>query len=453
MIPFVVVKNGKNVDNIKTFEKKAFKRVITYRKMGNLAYIWKQNYSNRASLEGRNKPWWIAIVLFIVGVFLPWIPCMTSGYLEDSSEFVTASQNYEVDKGLMQFLSQDYLEEIEFDRYDNGDVKFNFDIEGLDSYSTTEGTYDDEYSNLNEQLLFKTTYSDTAVGACAYVTTNETYTGLSATYYYDCLGTSNTDLIDQSANYEATEDVEESDIDVRLQVYFLLIDDMIESESNDDIEQFINNFIYSEILDLNSGGTAYGNYPHSYLILTPQNIYMALYPVVNSTTTSSALDTYSGTTYSAFNNIVYDNDGNQLYANLKEYLYRDENATVSTAYTNTLSMLNQGARAYNIYNTWINVLIETICSVASTLVAIVVVFILAKRKRSSYRDMKFTGAIKIGLALPFSSNLIAMIVGFFSLSFSFAIVPLCILIRLFFMNSKICPPPEQNEKPLYQARS
>ncbi len=424
--------------------------------MGNLTYIWKQNYSNRASLEGRNKSWIIALILFIVGVFLPWIPCLTSGYLEDSSEFVTATQNYEIDKGLLQFVSQDYLDEIEFSRYDNGDVKFEFDIEGLDGYSTTEsagGSYADEYGNLSESVLFKGTYSDTAVGACAYVTTNEEYTGFSTTYYYDCLGTPNGNLIDQSSSYEATDGVEVSDFDVRLQVYFLLLDNLIESEDEGDIEQYINNFIYSVILDLNSGGTAYGKYPHSYMIITPQNIYMALYPVVNSTTTSSVLDTYGGTTKSAFNDIVYDENGNQIYSDLKDYLYRDENATASTAYANTLTMLNQGAREYNIYNTWVNVLIETICSVSSTLVAIVVVFILAKRKRSQYRDMTFWGAVKVGAALPFSSNLIAMIVGFFSLSFSFVVVPICVLLRLFFMNSKICPPPEQNEKPLYQARS
>ncbi len=420
--------------------------------MGNLGYIWKQNYSNRASLEGRNKSWWIAVILFIVGVFLPWIPCLTSGYLEDSSDFATATQNYEIDKGLLQLVDQDYLSELEFDTYDNGDVKFSFDTEGLDSYSSTE-SYSEEYYNTSESVLFKGTYSDTAAFACGYVTTNEDETNLSATYYYDCLATPNTDLIDQSETYEATEDVEEIDIDIRLQVYFLLLDDLIENEADSDVEQYINNFIYSVILDLNSSASAYGNYPHSYLIVTPQNMYMALYPVVNSTTTSSALDTYSGTTKSAFNNIVYDENGNQVYSDLRAYLYRETGATAYDAYTNILTMFNQSSRELNIYNAWFNCLIETICYVASVIVAVVVVFIMAKRKRSIYRDMTFFGATKIGLALPFSSGIIAMVVGFFSLSFSFAVVPICIVLRLFFMSSKIAPPPEQNDKPLYQARS
>ena len=66
--------------------------------MENLKYIFKSLYSNQTIINGRKKKWYFALLFFIIGVFLPWIPVLSSGYTTDASTIVTNTVNYEVDK-------------------------------------------------------------------------------------------------------------------------------------------------------------------------------------------------------------------------------------------------------------------------------------------------------------------------------------------------------------------
>ena len=62
--------------------------------MKTITLLFKSLLSNQAAVDNRKMKWYFTLIVFLLAVFLPWIPFLSSGYRTDSSQ-VFKSGNYE----------------------------------------------------------------------------------------------------------------------------------------------------------------------------------------------------------------------------------------------------------------------------------------------------------------------------------------------------------------------
>ena len=130
--------------------------------MENLKYLFKSLFSNKTIVEGRHKPWYFAIIFFILGVVLTWIPVLTSGYTTNNSTFFTSSSSQEADRGLNYMLSQQYFQEgITIAEDPNDSDKLALNLTGVDSFARDD-TWNNEYDGVidNGKPLIRAEFTD-----------------------------------------------------------------------------------------------------------------------------------------------------------------------------------------------------------------------------------------------------------------------------------------------------
>lgn len=434
--------------------------------MGNISYLLKSLYSNQVILEGRKKPWYFTLLFFVLGIFLPWIPNLSNGYTSDSSTFISSSQNFEIDKGLLMLAKEASFNQATIGK--NGEEYF-LDMSGFSDpdfqakyVDTTSTSYRNEYDGDNVSKELALGYycdSSTTVGdaegqvfhANEYVTvTNKTETNLSQAFYFDAL------LLDRDeyptitpapSTSSSSTGSDQPQYEDNGKTYFLLAYyfpglDTREGKNG----QLLVNFIYSVILNAKTDGTGVQNYPHSYIIFTEDSFSLVTYPL-QSTLTSGYGVSYM---YGSFNDAVSEQEPS-VGTGLQSFLGRD-NASDEQLLTNIKVFFNAGHRANTIRTTWINCGILSAVYAGLVLVSSAIVIFLVKRKSSVYRETNYWEALKISVTLAFTPAVIAMAVGFMSFEYGIGGLVLCVLFRVIWMNGKICPPTKTDDKPLYQAR-
>ncbi len=411
--------------------------------MGTVKYIFKSLYSNKTIVQERHKPWYIAVIFFIVGCVLTWIPVIYSGYTTDNSSFFTGTSSQEVDRGLQYLLEQDYFQNgIIINQYSDGEFYLNFD--GLDNEEySREDEWNNEFDGVDETeaplAINEFTDSDSSFLHSSYDATNKTIN-----YYFDAVAVDTTDFI---TDVESDDDEEIDDRSVILEVYFLP-DVLVQDDLDGDTwSQFLNNFISGVVLGTNSSGTVTRK-SCSYIIFTPDVVSIAIAPI-----NSDVGDSYSSSSTG------YVDDGlvaigateyTTLYSALTDLIDGSDITSVFDAFA---SFFHNAVQITNIFSTWMNVAV--LCGVVAglELISSLFLFFMHRRRVSAFKETNFIVSLKEGMTLGFTPCLLGMIFGFLGFTYNLMLIIAGILLRTVWMNNKICPPASQDDKPLYKARS
>lgn len=427
--------------------------------MDNVKFIFKSLVKNQEVLDHRKMPWYFALLFFVLGIFLPWIPNLYKGYTTDSSAFISQQANFEIDKGLSMMAQSVAADTIEIQK--DGEV-YTLDMSPLENPAFEENnvnmsnaSYDEEYNGTSDKSLAKACFNDGASVSSDFAgqvfTPNKYveasgYSGEAHVFYFDALKT-DAELINPAPFTSSSSSGTSVTYEDNGNTYFLLayyiptLDTTTEKG-----RRFLSDFVASVILDIKEDGTAIQNYPHSYIIFSEDSVHLVTYPI------RSALTNSYGTEYSGvFNDAVASvapTDGTTLHA----FFYRDS-ATNEQALTNIKTFFNAGQRESVINQTWFNCGILSAVYAGLVLVASGILIFLQKRKRSVYKDATYWQALKESLCLALMPAILGTALGFLSFEYGIAFLILGVLFRVIWMNSKIAPVKPSDNKPLYQARS
>ena len=454
--------------------------------MKNIIYVLKSLYSNQAAIDGRKKSWIYTLVVFLLDVFIIWIPILSKGYTANNSKMFSAAKNGEFDMGIKEVINNtEYFKNI------NINSEYQLDLSKLDNYANHEsvdtesrnnsislersgdnskelgvGVFFDageatkstqsDYDAKNYQLFANTTYVQ-----------EKKYTNLNQVFFYDIIRLEIPDGTDKSKenSYEGMIDSASRNSSssgsstiaydsqyIRLQaVYF----PNLVLEGSKENKQFVNNFIYSFLLGAEKVGrkSTLTNFPHSYIIFTKDAVSAGLYPIKSTTSAANSLGNYYGDLSYAFK-LEYKKDPISGNVRLYDYLVEGDSG-IKESYKAFLNLLDIAGRKNAHMTVWFNVGIASAVVVGSILLATIILFILCKRKSSIYKDVKYPETIKIATDLALSPVIIGTIIIIFKPTWGMIAAGALVLVRLLFTYNKICPPPaaDSTNKPLYQARS
>lgn len=415
------------------------------------AYIGKSIASNEAVIQSRHNSWYWTLIVLILTVFLPWIPYLSQGYTANTASLLTSSSNYEIDKGFKSMINSDYFQEIKVKKDANGE--YILDYAFSDATSTSDLTWDGEYSGTNTKSLYKGTYNDSSSGdATGYVTAP---TDLSMTYYFDNIAVSSSDVITLPTSSTTTTTsssssaYEDNGRITYLEAYFIP-GAKLHSGDVDKTRSYLNNFVASIVLGLGSDSLA-TKYPHSYVVFGDDFVSLAVYSLKTAKSTISASGSYSGLINDGFGT---DNvpDGTSFYTYIK-----GSDTKLDDIYNNGFNhFFDQAGRPSYINSIWFNILVLSACTVGSILVASIILIIFSKRKTSLYRDStNYWDACTEAINLALTPSILAFIFGWFAQQYVYVILIGIILFRAIFLINRYTPTPNgtDDNKPLYQARS
>ena len=416
-----------------------------------LGYIGRSLWSNEAVIQSRKNSWWWTLIVLLLTVFLPWIPYLSKGYTANTASLLTATGNYEIDKGFKSMIQSDYFQDITVDTDSDGKYVLSYDFkEG--TYDSTS-SWDAEYTGNNTKALYKGTYKDSSTGgnATGYITTP---TDQAHDYYFDNIAVSSADVISlptssTSSSTSASTAYENNGRITYLEAYFFNDVSMTGKDATTS-RQYLNNFVASVIFGLDKD-SALSNYPHSYVIFGSDFISLAVYPLRSAKTASSPAASYSGYIHDGFN-------GDTVVKGTSFYTYiKGENKDLGSIYTNGFcTFCDHAGRPSYISSIWFNILILSACTVGSILVASIILIIFSKRKTSLYRDStNYWNACTEAINLSLTPSIIAFIFGWFAQQYVYVVLIGIILFRSIFLINRYTPTPGQNgeNKPLYEARS
>lgn len=415
--------------------------------MNTIKYLFKSLFSNQTVIDGRKKPWYFSISMFIIGLVLMWVPILSKGYTTYYASSIFNQKNstiQNIDTAFLDTFSQDYFKEIKFTKSKSGAINLTFDGFNKTDDNDESIYYSTEASGVNTQsdIEYKGTNTKALIkGQYQYTDSNGVH-GIN--YYYDVYAVKKDNKWKEP---ESTDTIkyEQSDRIIPLQLYYLeLNDDYSDSDA-------IVSFIKKQILNVSDDNTVKNNYPHSFAIFSPNRIYINIYSL-HSAKTNNPINGYQGYIADAFGD---DMVGKTLY----EYNLRDTDSITNNVeknnkiYQNFADMLHTMAFKTNIKQVWFNIAIGSGIYVGTILLMSGIVIFMHKRKLSEYKDTNYWEALKETMTLAFTPSIIGLAVGFYNFVFEITVFIMAVLLRVFFMYNKIAPAKSlQDNKPLYQAR-
>lgn len=424
--------------------------------MKKITTIFKSLYSNQACIDARKFPVWVSMIVLALSIFLPWIPSLSGGYTTNTSSFLTASKNCDIDKGFKATLASDYFKKITVTKDSNDKYILSYNFEESD-YSTSTADFDNEYIGTNSKALYKGSFTDFTSNDLTPYATVTSYTAVgkrsglteSFTYYYDHIAVSNTETVKietSSTSSSSTIEYEDNGRTTYLQNFYIPELSMDTTNYN----TYLNNFVSSVILNV-SGQGACQRYPHSYAIWAKDFIFVAIYPLKSTKSSISVSGSYTGKVNAGFYNQTVAS-GTSFYS----FLSNNETLTINELYNNNFATyLHEAGRPFYIRSTWINVGILSAVVAGSIIVAGLIILFMNKRKTSIYQEANVWHAFNTAIYLSLTPALIGMIIGFMSSTYQIMAIVGSLLIRIVFISKRIMPPvePTSSNKPLYQARS
>ena len=410
--------------------------------------IFKSLFSNQAALDNRKMKWYVTLIMFVLAVFLPWIPTLSSGYRSNGGAIFANKNNFEVSTALKHVIAEeDYFKTI---KINNKDGAYSLDMNGLnDEAFYGERSMDDKYiwdnelNGVSDKALLKDTYKDIQTPV---IRTPSIFKGDNI-YFFDAIGANVTVTKTEKASDSAGTTTTTTTVERRVYLELYMFPEL--SAKNADTMQYLRNFTTTVVLNKDVNGVNH-NIPHSYMILLQDYMEVYFYPFTATTATVAASGSYAGKLDEGFAKVDL-NGATTLY----DFMLSKGELNIQDGFTKNFIALTDGAaREYTIYATWMQVLTLTIAGAASILICTLLIFIFFKRKTSIYRDSNFFHAINTAVNMSITPALLSMIFGFFTSNYSMMAIIGCNLIRAVFVMNRICPPQTADtSKPVYQARS
>lgn len=410
--------------------------------------IFKSLFSNQAALDNRKMKWYVTLIMFVLAVFLPWIPTLSSGYRSNGGAIFANKNNFEVSTALKHVIAEeDYFKTI---KINNKDGAYSLDMSGLDDEAFYgERSMDDKYiwdnelNGVSDKALLKDTYKDIQTSV---ITTPSNIKG-DKIYFFDAIGANVTVTKTEKASDSAGTTTTTTTVERRVYLELYMFPEL--SAKNADTMQYLRNFTTTVVFNKDANGVNH-RIPHSYMILLQDYMEVYFYPFTATTATVAASGSYAGKLDEGFAKVDL-NGATTLY----DFMLSKGELNIQDGFTKNFIALTDGAaREYTIYATWMQVLTLTIAGAASILICTLLIFIFFKRKTSIYRDSNFFHAINTAVNMSITPALLSMIFGFFTSNYSMMAIIGCNLIRAVFVMNRICPPQTADtSKPVYQARS
>ena len=411
--------------------------------------IFKSLFSNQAALDNRKMKWYVTLIMFVLAVFLPWIPTLSSGYRSNGGAIFANKNNFEVSTALKHVIAEeDYFKTI---KINNKDGAYSLDMSGLnDEAFYGERSMDDKYiwdnelNGVSDKALLKDTYEDVQTPV---ITTPSGIKSGNSHYFFDAIGADVTVTKTEKASDSAGTTTTTTTVERRVYLELYMFPDL--SAKNSNTMQYLRNFTTTVVFNKDANGVNH-RVPHSYMILLQDYMEVYFYPFTATTATVAASGSYAGKLDEGLAKVDL-NGATTLY----DFMLSKGELNIQDGFTKNFVALTDGAaREYTIYATWMQVLTLTIAGAASILICTLLIFIFFKRKTSIYRDSNFFHAINTAVNMSITPALLSMIFGFFTSNYSMMAIIGCNLIRAVFVMNRICPPQTADtSKPVYQARS
>ena len=132
--------------------------------MKTIKQIWSALFKNTAALEGRFRPWYVAVILFLLSIILASVPMFTTTATSNGSDFLEGTL-YSVDNGLQRFAESLNTKGVDLVVAQNGEV---FTLENTTSNWETGFTLEDAasgfpyfaYTDATDAIRFKVYFQD-----------------------------------------------------------------------------------------------------------------------------------------------------------------------------------------------------------------------------------------------------------------------------------------------------
>lgn len=428
--------------------------------MKTIGLIFRSLYSNQAVIDSRKNKWYVALCIFVLSIFLPWIPSLSKGYTSNTASFLLATQNYDIDKGFKATLNSDYFKNGVLIKKDSeGSYYFDYKFSNSD-FSEVDSDFDNEYNGTNSKALYKGKFADETSSQTSdfshlrfptsYCTS---FSHLAYEYYFDNISVTTSDAIEapstSTSSSTSSDSVEyETGINVFMENFYIPQLSM----KTENYSKFLNNFVASVMLEMKKDETKANRYPHSYTIWAKDFVMVAVYPLRASKSSIQVAASYSGDINSGFDGATIE-EGTSFY----KYLSNDGELDISKVYQDSLvNYFHQAGRPAYIRSVWVNIGILSAIVAGCVLVASLLLLWFNKKKTSVYRDSNYWNCLNEAIYFSLTPSLIGMIFGFFNAQMVNVIIIGANLMRVVFSMNRICPPPMDNgggNKPLYEARS
>jgi hypothetical protein len=418
--------------------------------------IGKGVVSNQACLDSGHIPWYLALLVFVISIVFSAIPVVYKGYTTDNSAIFDTTNNAEIDKGFKTMLTSGYSKQLIIDP-----ATETLDMSGLSSYasvSTTTASVTEEYNGTNLLELAKGEYLDVTGGVDANFkgqvfsvkasTSVTTTTGESQVFYVDTIHLPTSEAITDTTSTSTTSTSSSTTYENNGYTTYLmsyLLPDMVSTDKN--YTTFLNNFIATVVFDMDAGKNI-NNYPHSFSLITKDRIYVYVY-ALKSAKTNTTLASFTGSLTDGFKA-----DSNLTSKiSLNAYLF-PEGASLTDGYKSFRNLMNNAVRASAIVALWTNVGYLAAIYAGTVLISALILLIMHKRKTSINRNVNYFNTLFEAIVFALTPAVLALILGFFSYTYGIMILIGGVLIRVVWSSSKLMPPvTEEDNKPLYQARS
>jgi heme A synthase len=183
-------------------------------------------------------------------------------------------------------------------------------------------------------------------------------------------------------------------------------------------------------------------------LITKDRIYVYVY-ALKSAKTNTTLASFTGSLTDGFKA-----DSNLTSKiSLNAYLF-PEGTSLTDGYKSFRNLMNNAVRASAIVALWTNVGYLAAIYAGTVLISALILLIMHKRKTSINRNVNYLNTLFEAIVFALTPAVLALILGFFSYTYGIMILIGGVLIRVVWSSSKLMPPvTEEDNKPLYQARS
>lgn len=399
--------------------------------METVKYLFQSLYKNQAIIDGRRKPWWIAIIVFFLSVFFLMIPPLSQGYLTAGSAAIGPTVENGVRMGLDKLSdarNTDYqdFQNLVFAREGERAV-----LRGADGTPF-------------EQTPF---YRDTNIDSTALLDPNA-----NSKYFFSKTGKTPTTTTNPDGS--TSTNLGEDETWIYLSVY---------STDRDLMTQAGRDWLVGTLAQINNQTNERGTAYHSFLLFGNDSFLLSLYndapvdvnAIASGTAAAPAMTGSISGSYAGLLPLIDRNGGTySLKVDAAGGSYTSADSPSSTVWTDFFNYAYQPIRDAN---TWTMTGIMGGAGAGLILLGglILWLFTLAK-KNLLHKDCTVWEGLQMSMMANFSVAVVTMIAYFFGMQIGLTVGILLYVMRLSFLVMRTTGryrDREKDSKPLYQARS
>ena len=394
--------------------------------MSTWKYLLKSLYSNQAIIDGRKKPWYWAVIFYILSIFLMVVVPLATGYENDGTSVIKASNDNGVQNSLFR-LSQD--ESFKGLYIENGTLKDSSDKNDGKTFATQGNSF----------------YDGTSLDNIVPVTPSDSNTQVDIT-------------LPKDEKYNFTMNITTSDNKPaqvsQLRVFSTSIDPINDENGQKKLADLLNKTIFRTDIENSSQRPI----SRSFIVFTPSEFVLYTYAPLQSSAPSGSTDPVAsnsskGTVFTGtFTNFKERYDFGTNLGIASGTKFEIDGSEFLDKWSPFITKSYIPLRDKSI---WINFGITAGGSAIAILIAGLVIWLFTlSRKNLLHKDCTLWQGLKMGATLSFTVALLGMILYFIASSYAVMFAAMGLVMRTMWLIMKTMGGGRnaQQDKPLYQAR-